>query len=187
MFMFHEGLYTDVRIEEVFETKIVFTQGSLDESKIRKYKAGFVRVYDGNRWYYASTSDFTNIQIEIDKLSAMAKPNTNINKDKIVDKFEINLGKYLCFEETSVTNVTKEEKIIFLRTFFPILEARATIKMWKIIYVDSKRNFEFYSSKGTNLIYDTQRQVLEFIKMDILALQELLENMMRKSLKRKPF
>ena len=47
MYKFPENLYTDVRIEDIFETIIVFTLGDLDECKERKYKAAFIRIFDG--------------------------------------------------------------------------------------------------------------------------------------------
>ena len=144
MFKFPENLYTDVRIEDVFETKIVFTLGSLDESKIRKYRAAFVRVFDGDKWYYASTSDEDDIQNEIDKLSSMATPNKNIYDNQIVKNFQINSGKYLSFEDTSVAKVNKEDKINLLKSFFSIVTSVNTIKMWTASYVDSRKISEFY-------------------------------------------
>ncbi|NLL97321.1 MAG: TldD/PmbA family protein, partial [Clostridiaceae bacterium] len=45
MYKFKEGFYTDVRIEEVYETLISYTLTKLDESRIRKYKAAFIRVF----------------------------------------------------------------------------------------------------------------------------------------------
>jgi TldD protein len=49
VFKFHEGLYADIRIEDVFETNITVTLGNLDQSRVRKYKAAFIRVFDGKR------------------------------------------------------------------------------------------------------------------------------------------
>lgn len=157
MFKFPENLYTDVRIENVYETNIVYTLGDLEESKIRKYKAAFIRIYDGERWYYSSISDIELIQEEINKLSKIAKPNNKINENPIVKKFQSNKGEYLKFNTNSVSNITKEEKDTFLKSFFPIIKSKAMIKMWKASYVDSLKVYEFYSSKGANIIFDTQR------------------------------
>lgn len=157
MFEFHENLYTDVRIEEVFETRIVFTLGSLDESKIRKYKAAFIRVFDGDRWFYASTSDVNNIQKEIDKLSIMAGQNININENPIVRKFQVNKGEFISFKEFSITDIRKDDKAKLLEEFFSTLNSYSSIKMWKANYMDNKKVCQFYSSKGSKLIYDTQR------------------------------
>ena len=157
MFKFHENLYTDVRIEDVFETNIVYKLGVLNESKIRKYKAAFIRVYDGEMWYYSSISDTDLIQEEIDKLSRIANPNESIHENPIVKKFEVNKGQFLNFDKDSVENIDKEDKHNLLKTFFKTIQSKTTIKMWKATYVDCRKVFGFYSSKGSNLIYDTQR------------------------------
>ncbi|SFB30728.1 TldD/PmbA family protein [Clostridium frigidicarnis] len=164
MFKFPENLYTDVRIEDVFETNIVYTLGDLEESKIRKYKAAFLRVFDGVRWYYSSISDVNSIQDEINKLCNMAKPNANLNENPIVKKFEVNKGQYLKFNDDSIEHITKKEKDELLKSYFKVIEGRESIKMWKATYIDCKKNFEFYSSKGANLIFDAQRSgfALEF-------------------------
>ena len=157
MFKFHENLYTDVRIEDVFETNIVYKLGALDESKVRKYKAAFIRVYDGQRWYYSSLSDVDLIQEEIDKLSKIAKPDDKIYDNPIVKKFEVNKGQYLNFDKDSVEDISKAEKDKLLKAFFSVIESRELIKMWMATYIDCRKVFEFYSSKGANLNYDTQR------------------------------
>lgn len=157
MYKFHGNLYTDVRIEDVFETNIVYSLGTLDESKIRKYKAAFIRVYDGKRWYYSSISDTDMIQEEIDKLSKIAEPNEKIYDNPIVKKFEVNKGKFLNFDKESVGDINKEEKDKLLKSFFPVIESKSLIKMWKATYIDCRKVFEFYSSKGADINYDTQR------------------------------
>ena len=50
MYKFAKDLYTDVRIEDVFETKIGVTLGKLDEMKERRYKAAFIRIFDGENF-----------------------------------------------------------------------------------------------------------------------------------------
>ena len=50
MFQFPDGLYTDVRVEDVFESKIQITLKNLENLKEQSYKAAFIRVFDGGRW-----------------------------------------------------------------------------------------------------------------------------------------
>ena len=76
MVRFPEHLYTDLRIEDVAETKIQYTLGILDEVKQKHYKAAFIRIFDGKRWYYSATTELENLQGEIDALAAMATANT---------------------------------------------------------------------------------------------------------------
>ncbi len=157
MFKFPENLYTDVRIEEVFETNIGYTLGALEQSKIRKYKAAFIRIFDGERWYYSSISDVDSIQEEVNKLSKMTKPNSNISENPIFKKFQVNKGEYLKFRSDSISDINKEDKDKLLKTYFKVIKDRDNIKMWKANYVDCRKVLEFYSSKGANLIFDTQR------------------------------
>ena len=78
MYKFPKGLYVDVRIEEAFDTKISFKKLTLEEQKIRNNKGAFIRVFDGRRWYYSSTTDINGIQAQIDTLAEMATPNPDI-------------------------------------------------------------------------------------------------------------
>jgi TldD protein len=80
MFEYPEGLYVDVRIEEYNYTTISFKKNTLQEQKVRENKGAFIRVFDGQRWYYASITDLDNIQAHIDALAKMAVPNPRILK-----------------------------------------------------------------------------------------------------------
>jgi len=158
MYKFKEGFYTDVRIEEAYETYISYTLGKLDDSRIRRYKAAFIRVFDGSLWYYASTSDTENIQNEIDKLYQAARPNPDILNHPIVSSFEVHQDKKLQFEENSVEKIPKIEKENLLKLFFPALNRQSDIKLlWKAIYIDARKKITLFSSKGTELVFDTQR------------------------------
>jgi len=157
MYTFQKGFYTDVRIEEFYETTITYTLGQLDESKIRKYKAAFIRVFDGSLWYYAATSDVDQVQNELDKLYGSARPNPDIDNHPVVRAFEVHQDNKLCYVESGVDRVPKAEKEKLLQSFFPILNAQPALKMWKAIYIDAKKIMTLYTSKGTQLTYDTQR------------------------------
>ena len=157
MYTFHKGLHTDVRIEEVSETRIVYSMGTLEESKVRRYQAAFVRVFDGKLWYYAATSNVRDIQSEIDRLSKLAAPNKNIAQNPIVKAFEVNKGNFMKFSGKRVSDISKDEKAGLARNFFPLLQSRDTIKMWKVIYLDTSKVEKIYSSKGADLTFDTQR------------------------------
>ncbi len=156
MFKFHGGLYSDVRIEDVFETNITFTLGKISEYKIRNYKAAFVRVYDGKRWFYSSTSQIEQIQDEIDKLNKMADPNPGINEDGIIKKLEVNKGEFFNFKENDISKVPEEDKLGLLKELFPVITENKYIKSWTARYIDCRKVKEFYSSKGADIKYDTQ-------------------------------
>lgn len=61
MIEFKQDYYADVRIENRFSTNISYLDGKLTESKERREERAFVRVYDGEMWYYASTTDTRHI------------------------------------------------------------------------------------------------------------------------------
>ena len=42
--------------------------------------------------------------------------------------------------------------------------------MWKAIYVDGRKNFEFYSSKGANLIYDVAFKLKSILNKNKMAI-----------------
>lgn len=157
VYKFPENLYTDVRIEDVFETNITFTLGKITEYKIRNYKAGFIRVFDGERWYYGSTSSLEQIQDEIEKLSKMAKPNEKIGENPIVKRFEVNSGEFFKFKDEDVSKISEEDKLNLLKDMFPVITANKYVKNWNARYVDCRKVKEFYSSKGSNLKFDIQR------------------------------
>lgn len=157
MFKFPQNLYTDVRIEHVFETKIVYTLGRLEELKVRKTNGAFIRVFDGEMWYYSSISDIDSIQREIDRLKELAKPNEGIENNPIVKKFKASKDRCLNYEIDDASKISKDEKVNLLKGFFPIINSRDTIKMWNAVYVDNRTEKEFYSSKGADITFDTQR------------------------------
>lgn len=72
MFKFPSAFYSDVRIEKVFKTLIRFEMGRLEEVKIKNDEGAFIRLYDGSKWYYASTTDLSNINDELSNLAGLA-------------------------------------------------------------------------------------------------------------------
>src|SRR5699024_11114505 len=108
MFKFPENLYTDVRIEDVYETKIIYTMGKIEESKIRNYKAAFIRVFDGEKWYYGSTTNIENIQDEINSLASYGKPNKKIYNNPIVKKLQVNNEEQIKFQKNNISKIEIE-------------------------------------------------------------------------------
>ena len=51
MYRFPVGLYTDVRLEHVFSTQIVYENFQLTQNKEKREQGAFIRVFDGVRWY----------------------------------------------------------------------------------------------------------------------------------------
>jgi len=158
MVRFPAGLYTDVRIEDVFETQIMVTLGEVDELKDKRFTAAFVRLFDGERWFYSATTDVERLQQEIDSLAAMATPNPNIDQDEIVRKFEANQGERLLFAgDDDVSRISKEVKYGLLSSYFPLIQGQDLVVTWTGQYIDQKVVKTFISSKGADLKFDYQR------------------------------
>jgi len=158
MYDFPTGLYTDVRIEDVFETAIQVTLGEVEQRKEKAYRAAFVRVYDGQRWYYAATSDLDAIQAEIDGLAAMATPVAAIAEHPVVHAFEANQEHTLRFTgEDDVSQVPQGEKFALLAGYWPLVDGQPDVAMWRANYIDRRVVKHFLSSKGADLRFDAQR------------------------------
>jgi len=155
MYQFPKGLYVDVRIEETFDTKISFKKRVLQEQKVRSNKGAFIRVFDGNRWYYSSLTDLSRVQEGIDTLAQMATPNPNIMEHPIVKAFEINQDRILQYEKQSVTDVSVAEKQALLEEYLELLDCPEIVHHTSY-YVDNKTIKSIYSSKGTAVTFDKQ-------------------------------
>lgn len=155
MYKFKEGLYADVRIENVFETKITYKNGMLEQQKIRKYQGGFLRVFDGELWYYAATTEIGKIQLELDALFKMAKAKDNILDHPIVKKFEVHQKDSILFAKNSVEKISIEDKKAVLESCFDIFDCDEIVQS-NYMYVDKHVEKQFYSSKGAKLKFDNQ-------------------------------
>ena len=156
-FTFPEGLYTDVRVEHFFSTRITYTFRELDECKEQQYSAAFIRLYDGERWYYACTSDRGAIQSEIDSLSKLASKNDKLHETPVFKNFSSETGKHMAFTGDEVSGVPLDEKIALLQSIMPLVERGEYIKLWRLTYLDEYKVKEFYNSKGADLSWDFQR------------------------------
>ena len=89
MYRFNENFYADVRIENRYTSEVRFKNGQLEECKEVEIKKAFLRVFDGEMWYYASTSAVDRIQEELDALYAYATPCKDILNHPIVKLFQV--------------------------------------------------------------------------------------------------
>ncbi len=56
MYRFPKDLYADIRLEDVFQTSIVYENGALTRTKTSREAGAFLRVWDGHRWSSATTN-----------------------------------------------------------------------------------------------------------------------------------
>lgn len=156
MFQFRQDTYADVRIEDRFSTSVAYMNGMLKESKERKEKRAFIRVFDGKMWYFASTTDLGDVQKKLDGLYAQAKSNPKIARNRTVSRFQVNVEEKMVFTDTSVRNIPLAEKKELIESYLPILSSSPLMAMPQAIYLDRNSVFEFYSSKGAKIKYDYQ-------------------------------
>lgn len=157
MIAWSKNYYSDIRLEDVLETKIIYRDGKLQEKKIRNEQGAFLRAYDGKRWYYSSSTELTKLQEEMEKLYKMADENMQIYENDIVKKFEVNKGNYLKYGDKKISNVDIEDKDRLLKSFFEALRKAKYLKTWSGTYIDNITEKHIASSKGTDVIFDMQR------------------------------
>lgn len=161
MFNYPRDLYVDVRIEETVATEIRFKQWTLQGQKVRRIKGALIRVFDGKRWYYGSTTDLDNIQAQIDSLAQMAAPNPRILEHPMVQAFEVNKETLLKYQQKSVIDVPLEEKQALLESILRKITDPAVVNH-SSFYVDNNTVKSFYSSLGAALTFDRQICGLRF-------------------------
>ena len=155
MYKFRKDFYADVRIEERFATQIRLQNGQLHEAKETTEKKAFIRVFDGDMWYYTSTDDISTIQSSLDKLYTYATPNKDIGKNPIVAKYQVNRDKLLVFNKKCIKNVPFADKLALLQNTSDRLTSELC-NFKSAIYLDRYSVYNFYSSKGANITYDFQ-------------------------------
>lgn len=156
MFKFPKDLYTDVRIEDVFEANTYLQNDSLKENKQRRYKGAFIRIFDGQRWYYSSITNVDEIDEEIDSLAKMATPNPSIDEHPTVKRLEVNKEELIQFEENSLRKLSKEKQESILQGYIATIKNFEEIKEYKLLYKASSIKKSFYSSKGAAVVFDKE-------------------------------
>lgn len=157
MYNFRKGYYSDVRIENRFDTTLAFQDKKVRQVLERTEKRAFIRVYNGKMWYYSSVTDIDHIQKELDALYDLAEPAPDIDENPVVRKFEVNKADVRKFNgENSVRNVSVEEKRAFTERYLDVAAAGKYTVMSNVMYMDKNYDFCFCSSKGAELRHDFQ-------------------------------
>ncbi len=156
MLKFKEGYYSDVRVENRYESSVIYRNGNLEESKETTVKRAFIRVFDGDMWYYLSTYKTDSLQEELDSLYQGIAPNKDIGDNPVVKKFQVNKDSIIKFADNCVKDVPIGEKQKLLTDAAAAVEQSEYVKMSIFRYHDKYYEFEFYSSKGADIKYDFQ-------------------------------
>lgn len=155
MYRFNPDFYADIRIEDRFSSVVAFKNGNLDTCQERTEKRAFIRVFDGNLWLYASTSDVDNVQTELDNLYKQTTPNKDIASNPIVKRYQVNVEENMQFVNRNLRSVSKDDKIALLKDVQSHV-ASPFLVMTQVAYKDRNSVYEFYSSKGASIRYDYQ-------------------------------
>lgn len=156
MTVFKKDFYADIRVEDRFSTAVEFLDGNLKESKVRREKRAFIRVYDGKMWYYASTTDVGSVRKVLEELYAVAEPNSDIENDPVVKKFQRNKTRLNTFKNNSVRDVLLEEKTELIRSMLPIASSEECMTLPAGKYLDRSSIYSFTSSLGADITFDWQ-------------------------------
>ncbi|HOI92009.1 MAG TPA: TldD/PmbA family protein [Candidatus Rifleibacterium sp.] len=156
MYKFPAGFYADVRIEKVFRSLVRIETGRLEEVKEKDDTGAFIRLFDGQRWFYASTTDLASIDFELAGLAKLGRADARINEHPAVRKMQVNTGDHCRFAQTSVSKVQLPEKITLTESFADLVKNDGQISHWSVSYSDAHIIKQFYSSLGASLKFDTQ-------------------------------
>lgn len=154
--LFPKDLYTDIRIENIEATRILFENGELRQNKTRVEAGALVRIFDGFRWYYAATTDLIRLQQTVDELSRMAQPNPGILDHPIVKAMEVNRGETLTFTDCDCRKIDRPTKQKLLETYMPVVKGFGEIALSRLSYLDRHLIKHIMTSLGTDVRYDKQ-------------------------------
>ena len=155
MYNFAKGKYSDVRIEDRFTTAIVVTNGEISQCRQLREKKAFLRVYDGKKWYYASTDDVHRVEDMLAELAEYAQYNADIDENPVVKAFEVNKDVVMRFENNCVRDIPLSRKTDFAKKVAAGVKSPYA-KVVNAVYADRFSAYEFYSSKGADIRYDFQ-------------------------------
>lgn len=156
MINFPKNFYSDVRIEHNYSSHIRIKEGRLEEIKESTNIGAFIRLFDGKKWYYTSTTDLKSIDKELANLASFATPNPDINSHPVVLKFQKNTGNHCRFEDNSLKNISLRDKLATTKEYCKVVETDPEINFWTVAYFDFNKVKEFSSSIGCNIKFDTQ-------------------------------
>ncbi|MCQ2592242.1 MAG: TldD/PmbA family protein [Treponema sp.] len=161
-YIFPENLYTEVRIEDIYQAWFNMRDDFVEGNGEVSLKGAKIRIFDGKMWYTSTTNDIDSIQTEIDNLAKIAKPNPNILKNKIVKNFTANKAEILKFQgEDNVRKITRQQREKICKDYLKkcVDKSIPEIKVTHTTFNCNSKIKEIYTSKGTEIIQDYQRCV----------------------------
>jgi TldD protein len=141
------------------ETDVCFyhlIQDEIENFINRKQAGAFLRVFDGEKWYYSITTDLDNIQNELNKLYSYGKPNPQILTHPLVKQMPSHTLSKIKFADRKLTEVSSSAKLSLLQSYIPQLQKSQYMLLLQAIYSDRYMEKRILNSKGADITMDNQ-------------------------------
>jgi TldD protein len=145
--------YSDVRIEDVFETKIQFKNGDLLSAQSIQSMGAFIRLYQGHKWFYHATTDVENLQTVMDDFSLEVKEFSS-EKTTPFPSRKNSQFKERRYSHLSSKNISLEIKKNLCEKLYHLSKQFPEIKDLMIVYKDQYKVKHFKSSDSVEFDYD---------------------------------
>ena len=155
---FPENLYADIRIEEQCSVQLMKFNGELVTDRATQESGALIRVYDGKLWYTTSTNELDRLQEELDALAELAQPNPAIYEDPAIRLLEVNREERLLHEGNKLANISRQRLLNVIDDYIGkcIDDEMPEVNAWSAGVGGSYMKKSFYSSKGSEIVYDYQ-------------------------------
>jgi len=153
--------FIDIRIEESQHTMIQFFQREFHSFTEEKKIGAFIRIFTKNRWYYTSTTEIDNLEVELQKLLE----SSNILLKREMNDIEYNENIINNLSDDYAYLIPKEEKINFLSKIRECFENDPLVAnpfiAWKDevlqkYYINNKGNANSYNKGFSGIILGYQ-------------------------------
>lgn len=163
MYRFPKDLYADIRIIETEGISIHIQNDEMEKDNSFSNRGAMIRVFDGTMWYTASTINLSEIQQELDNLASVATPNSEIYEHPMVKKLQVNKDSVIRFDgEQDLRKVSRKQWLDLLNGYIEncVDKSIEELSVWHAGIVRGYCKTSFYSSKGAEIVQDSQQCVL---------------------------
>lgn len=145
--------YADIRIEQSETTLISYQEDELQEAVSSPSLGAFLRVLKDGNWAFKSTTEFSSLRDDFEKLCLRAS--LLPNKEKVHwPKREAKKYTNIHYKDNSCLKATLQEKKNFLETLIPVLKSYEKVNGAKVTYKDLYKEKWFKASDGVEYHYD---------------------------------
>ncbi len=157
---FPKDLYSDIRIIETVNMWYNVENSEAVSDSDKTEVGAMIRVFDGNMWYTSSTNDISSLQSELDSLAELASPNPEVNNHPYIKGLEANKNSVLIYnKENDMRNITRDDLVELTNYYIDkcVDPSISEINIWGTNSGILHKTITYYSSKGAEIEYDTQK------------------------------